>query len=257
MEEGRRRVTLYEQMTAGSNTSRRDSLASLFLDDVVLAQTTVVSAGSRTLLDIIKEDDHHNINTNTKDRKSWKAFKDKLRLKPLRPSTVDTDIPIPIPSPIPIPTNNTLSSSSSQFSQQQQQQQQQQQNDVVEESNNHRTTPGGGSNSVAAERDAGEAGPVGNGMLLMDLLEETDPETEVDGSSRRIITSEEDEEVGSEEKCRVENNCCCCVCMVRHKDAAFIPCGHTFCRMCCREIWVSRRNCPLCNNFILEILDLF
>lgn len=49
----------------------------------------------------------------------------------------------------------------------------------------------------------------------------------------------------------------CCVCMVRHKGAAFIPCGHTFCRLCSRELWVQRGNCPLCNNFILEILDIF
>lgn len=35
------------------------------------------------------------------------------------------------------------------------------------------------------------------------------------------------------------------------------PCGHTFCRMCSRELMVSRGNCPRCNNFILEILDIF
>lgn len=49
----------------------------------------------------------------------------------------------------------------------------------------------------------------------------------------------------------------CCVCMVRRKGAAFIPCGHTFCRICSRELWISRGNCPICNGFILEILDIF
>ncbi|KAJ0742331.1 putative transcription factor C2H2 family [Helianthus annuus] len=49
----------------------------------------------------------------------------------------------------------------------------------------------------------------------------------------------------------------CCVCMVRHKGAAFIPCGHTFCRLCSRELFVKRASCPLCNNLILEILDIF
>ncbi|KAK8517949.1 hypothetical protein V6N12_016783 [Hibiscus sabdariffa] len=49
----------------------------------------------------------------------------------------------------------------------------------------------------------------------------------------------------------------CCVCMVRHKGAAFIPCGHTFCRVCSRELWVQRGNCPLCNGIILEVLDIF
>nr|GLL16711.1 probable E3 ubiquitin-protein ligase LOG2 [Ipomoea trifida] len=40
----------------------------------------------------------------------------------------------------------------------------------------------------------------------------------------------------------------CCVCMVRHKGAAFIPYRHTFCRLCSRELWVQRGSCPLYNN---------
>ncbi|KAL3820764.1 hypothetical protein ACJIZ3_006669 [Penstemon smallii] len=49
----------------------------------------------------------------------------------------------------------------------------------------------------------------------------------------------------------------CCVCMGRKKGAAFIPCGHTFCRVCSRELWLNRGNCPLCNLTILEILDIY
>ncbi|XP_074568903.1 uncharacterized protein LOC141825419 [Curcuma longa] len=49
----------------------------------------------------------------------------------------------------------------------------------------------------------------------------------------------------------------CCICMMRPKAAAFIPCGHTFCRRCSRELWVNRGSCPLCNGRIFEILDLF
>ncbi|XP_057962945.1 uncharacterized protein LOC131154285 [Malania oleifera] len=49
----------------------------------------------------------------------------------------------------------------------------------------------------------------------------------------------------------------CCVCMGRKKGAAFIPCGHTFCRVCSRELWLNRGTCPLCNRSIVEILDLF
>ncbi|KAM1685827.1 hypothetical protein ACFX13_037874 [Malus domestica] len=49
----------------------------------------------------------------------------------------------------------------------------------------------------------------------------------------------------------------CCVCMGRKKGAAFIPCGHTFCRVCSREVWLNRGSCPLCNRSILEILDIF
>ncbi|XP_051113191.1 uncharacterized protein LOC127239199 [Andrographis paniculata] len=64
--------------------------------------------------------------------------------------------------------------------------------------------------------------------------------------------AEEDEISGSG---AAYNNCC--VCMERHKGAAFIPCGHTFCRLCSRELWSQRGNCPLCNNHILEVLDIF
>nr|GMD28016.1 LON peptidase N-terminal domain and RING finger protein 3-like [Ipomoea batatas] len=44
---------------------------------------------------------------------------------------------------------------------------------------------------------------------------------------------------------------------LRHKGEPFVPCGHTFCRLCSRELWAEKGNCPLCNNFILEILDIF
>ncbi|KAG6662422.1 hypothetical protein CIPAW_03G241000 [Carya illinoinensis] len=49
----------------------------------------------------------------------------------------------------------------------------------------------------------------------------------------------------------------CCVCMVSKKGAAFIPCGHTFCKVCMRELWLNQGSCPLCNRSILEILDIF
>ncbi|KAH7289659.1 hypothetical protein KP509_30G013200 [Ceratopteris richardii] len=49
----------------------------------------------------------------------------------------------------------------------------------------------------------------------------------------------------------------CCVCMTGLKGAAFVPCGHTFCRRCSREVWRSRGTCPLCNRYIREILDIY
>lgn len=53
------------------------------------------------------------------------------------------------------------------------------------------------------------------------------------------------------------NDRVCCVCMGRKKGAAFIPCGHTYCRVCSRELWLNRGCCPLCNRSILEILDIY
>lgn len=78
-------------------------------------------------------------------------------------------------------------------------------------------------------------------VSLMKLLEETEVENE---SNAGAVVVEGSDSV-------------CCVCMGRKKGAAFIPCGHTFCRVCSRELWLNRGNCPLCNRSILEILDIF
>ncbi|XP_075106485.1 uncharacterized protein LOC107816178 isoform X1 [Nicotiana tabacum] len=77
-------------------------------------------------------------------------------------------------------------------------------------------------------------------MSLMRLLEETD------GCDAK-----------GEVKEGVGNDTMCCVCMGRKKGAAFIPCGHTYCRVCSRELWLNRGYCPLCNRSIIEILDIY
>jgi Zinc finger, C3HC4 type (RING finger) len=95
----------------------------------------------------------------------------------------------------------------------------------------------------------------------MSLLEQTDtqwgddgPEVSDELDSQDDDGGEFDDDEGADAEALYH---VCCVCMVRHKGAAFIPCGHTFCRLCSRELWVSRGNCPLCNGFIQEILDIF
>ncbi|GMY36763.1 43kDa postsynaptic protein [Fagus crenata] len=86
-------------------------------------------------------------------------------------------------------------------------------------------------------------------VSLMRLLEETD------GGDEETI---ENEKAGTlDGVAATGNDSMCCVCMVRKKGAAFIPCGHTFCRVCSRELWLNRGSCPLCNRSILEILDIF
>ncbi|XP_041006124.1 uncharacterized protein LOC121250929 isoform X2 [Juglans microcarpa x Juglans regia] len=106
-----------------------------------------------------------------------------------------------------------------------------------------------------AETEDSEAAEPPARMSLMDLMDYNIGEEEEEEAK-----AEEGEVVagggeGEGEGEGVEHKCC--VCMVRHKGAAFIPCGHTFCRLCSRELMVGRGNCPLCNRFILEILDIF
>ncbi|CAH9059153.1 unnamed protein product [Cuscuta europaea] len=122
------------------------------------------------------------------------------------------------------------------------------------------TPTGAGTNLAAAleaERqyraivDGGQVGPsnsaADNGgdaikrpatrMSLMRLLEETDG--------------------GDAGEMQVGSDSMCCVCMGRTKGAAFIPCGHTFCRVCSTELRLNRGCCPVCNTLILEILHIY
>ncbi|KAL2254146.1 nucleolin-like [Sesamum indicum] len=90
-------------------------------------------------------------------------------------------------------------------------------------------------------------------MSLMSLLAETDE----DGLGYMMDEDEDDDEDDDGgDGGGIEYNSCC-VCMVRHKGVAFDRCGHSFCRLCSREMGVQGGNCPLCNNYILEILDIF
>ncbi|CAA7031009.1 unnamed protein product [Microthlaspi erraticum] len=88
-------------------------------------------------------------------------------------------------------------------------------------------------------------------VSLMRLLEETTERVVAadDGRETEIVTAS----IGT----LTGNDSVCCVCMGRKKGAAFIPCGHTFCRVCSRELWLNRGSCPLCNRPIIEILDIF
>nr|KYP56002.1 hypothetical protein KK1_002229 [Cajanus cajan] len=245
--EGRRRVTLHEQMSA-SESSRARELAGLTLDDVLANQKrhfsltphTPQPPKNRTLLDIIKDDE-----TNKKDRRSWKAFKDKLRLKRAGSAwTSSIDIPtsdVPVPHPNSRSFTQTLSAREAVAAQEAAEAAAQAEADEEEE-------------------EGGRGAPV---MSLMDLLEETDREMGLEGS--RYILSDDDDDFDDDDDGEGDDDetghgsmeHTCCICLVRHKAAAFIPCGHTFCRMCSRELMVSRGNCPLCNNFILEVLEIF
>jgi hypothetical protein len=216
-----------------SNNNARISLASLIQNEAVL---TNQKTPNPTLLDIIRENEPNNVVNVNNNRKSWKGFKELLRLK-RRNSDEST--------------------------------QQQQQNNIVHEDvvNSDLTELLAGGESSDEEINVNNSETAQVSMSLMDLLEES--EIELDRSSHveddegdddvdenhEEEKEEEREEEGGEGNVKVEHNCC--VCMVRHKGAAFIPCGHTFCRMCSRELWVSRGNCPLCNHFILEVLDIF
>ncbi|KAF4386443.1 uncharacterized protein LOC115699578 [Cannabis sativa] len=117
---------------------------------------------------------------------------------------------------------------------------------------NSRAAGGGGEEVVGPRSVAGQV------KSLMTLIEETDG---VDWSSRR---KKERDHSNNNKRGNGNGNgtgedidWVCCVCMERSKGAAFIPCGHTFCRVCSREMLINRGSCPICNRTILEVLDIF
>ncbi|XP_061339854.1 uncharacterized protein LOC133286448 isoform X2 [Gastrolobium bilobum] len=106
--------------------------------------------------------------------------------------------------------------------------------------------PDGGGEGSAGETRTAPGTPWR--VSLMKLLEETE------GGDAEVAVTETEREGGEG---AVGNDSVCCVCMGRKKGAAFIPCGHTYCRVCSRELWLNRGSCPLCNRSILDILDIF
>ncbi|KAM0925147.1 hypothetical protein ACQ4PT_004381 [Festuca glaucescens] len=114
----------------------------------------------------------------------------------------------------------------------------------------------------------------GERVSLMALLEQTDRQwsavatapSEQDPAAAASEPSEQDSFVPEDDADLPEQagrgagaagGGCCCVCMARAKGAAFIPCGHTFCRGCARELLAGRGRCPLCNAAIVDVLDIF
>ncbi|KAF8402102.1 hypothetical protein HHK36_013054 [Tetracentron sinense] len=255
---GRRRLPLSRQTSVLDtsnlqNLSRirdednngRDTLAGLTIGAVIGYEERPEQVQlNRTLMDIIRDEDSKIIgNTN---KKSWKSFKDRIRLcRATAAWSSEVSLPFqagpstgnstPVPAIVqPENSSDTRETIVANF------------NTATE---TFSTSPNSNNVVVESVTSVAEVAPVR--MTLMALLEETDRQAGVAGYPLMAVEEEEEEEEEEGEEYS------CCVCMVRHKGAAFIPCGHTFCRLCSRELWVSRGNCPLCNGFILEILDIF
>ncbi|XP_062198475.1 uncharacterized protein LOC133901208 [Phragmites australis] len=114
--------------------------------------------------------------------------------------------------------------------------------------------PGG---TASAASTAPAAGARGERVSLMALLERTEQQWTAcaGGGQWRRVDGEEAAPEEGEKGGGVGGRCC--VCVARGKGAAFIPCGHTFCRACACELRAGRGRCPLCNAAIREVLNLF
>ncbi|KAL3688908.1 hypothetical protein R1sor_015217 [Riccia sorocarpa] len=105
-------------------------------------------------------------------------------------------------------------------------------------------------------------------MPLMSLLQQEESETVLLWSARRSTSSSAGPENTSspesadeltEEPVIIDGEMdhVCCICMVGTKGAAFIPCGHTFCRQCTRKLRRERETCPICNCEIDGVLKIY
>lgn len=198
-----------------------------------------------TLLDVLRQDSSGN------SKKKWKGFKEKLRLRrggaawcsASRMLISDVVMNNTILSNRMIMGRGEMPENLSRIGRN---------SEMVSPEND--VTPEG--TAVVVAEEGGEEGPAR--LSLMALLES---EMEMGFETEFIIDDEVAEDDGDMEGdsggAGEMNGGGCCVCMVRNKGSAFIPCGHTFCRSCSRELWVKRGNCPLCNTKILEILDIF
>ncbi|GMH27921.1 hypothetical protein Nepgr_029764 [Nepenthes gracilis] len=276
------------------------------------------SSLGRTLLDIIRnEETLSHRNSHFAGNKTWKSFKDRLRIKRIATGSRCASF-----VPVPQSDLDVHNSRSQILNYQTSIQNSPQRNSIgrVENGDSLSGRSGGGSmrlsTALTAEREEtrgtlsralardenteeeilaalGDGADLGQTQVsvgaeqepaarpaqqsvrisLMHLLEEADQQAGIQQAMYRLDEDEEEEGVDGDDKEEEQGGVerggdeggggggkgeySCCVCMVRHKGAAFIPCGHTFCRLCSRELWLQRGNCPLCNGFILEILDIF
>ncbi|KAD4584355.1 hypothetical protein R6Q59_036755 [Mikania micrantha] len=238
----------------GRRSRRNETSREINASTAGLTLGGILSFRNPTLLDLIRDDQAYG----TESKKSWKMFRHKLRLK-LIGSVCTTAVPV-IASHVQINTDGNRMTTRNGTNRLNSPRMRNANIVTVTQTENVRNESQV-ETSTEDNRDAGVGGTTATVKVsLLSLLE-------VDGSAYFDDDEEQAEEVvvvvdedgdgggsGSGGGYRYNN---CCVCMIRHKGAAFIPCGHTFCRVCSRELFVKRANCPLCNHFILEILDIF
>lgn len=211
------------------------------------------AAAGRKLLDIIRDEEAANgaaLGAHSGNGIHWKTFKDLLRRAGASwavgacSSSAEPSFLVSVRVPVPAAPSSSLPEG--------------------HQSHNGESSGRGG----ATETPAPETAAVDERVSLIALLEETEvhwsrgERTLPPATLAEALVDEEKEDEEEEEEAAARANgttLCMCgsVCMVRRWGAAFIPCGHTFCRLCSRKLWASRGNCPLCNGFIIEILNIF
>ncbi|MFQ6657674.1 hypothetical protein Gotur_027251 [Gossypium turneri] len=213
------------------------SLAGLTLDDVLghAKRSEPPPSHNHTPPETVRDDPAN------KDKKSWKLFREKLKLRKTGSGWT---------SSISIPASDV--------------------NIQAKKPQNPRRVSFAETNRIA---EIGDRAPVRNPRAAQlgrrssvryaqDHQDPVDAVMPSDGSSYMGEDDEdeydEDEEDEEEEIVQAKGiELTCCICKVNLTSSAFMPCGHTYCRLCSKELSVQRGNCPHCNGFVLEVLEIF
>lgn len=222
---------------------------------------------NRNIIDMIRDDAN-----NSGTKKNWKTFRDKLRLKRAGRAWTSS-VPIPA-SDIQMPKANRvmIRRGSARYSSS---------NDEEEEDTGNRDVH---ESDGEANRHLGDLPDRQRSNRLLPVETDPDPDQDpdqekekteggdepislmallsTDGSNYEQHEEFENEEDEDEEEHEHEDEIgdynVCNECKGKHtKGAPVGPCGHMFCKHCTKEMQIGKGNCPACNNFILEILDIY
>lgn len=213
----------------------------------------------RNIVDMLRDDQASG------SKKNWKAFRDKIRLKRAGKAWTSS-VPIPA-SDISMPgkpNRMMIRRGSSRYSSEDDECESDgeatRQLGIMPEKRNSRllpleTDPEENEGDHAAEDEQKQA--AGEPMSLMSLLSTDGSHYVEDEEEHDEEHHEEPEEAAADVEEDTGDCQVCCGCKAKHKGTTFGPCGHTFCKQCTKELYISKGNCSACNDFILEILDLF
>ncbi|XP_076895857.1 uncharacterized protein LOC143548635 [Bidens hawaiensis] len=211
-------------------------------------QTASDRIRDRNIMDMLRDDQ------SSGPKKNWKVFRDKLRLKRTGRAWTSS-VPVPA-SDIPMSNNNNKKKNRMMTKRGSWRYQAddvtESEGDVTQSIRLHPLDP---ETETGDENENSSSAAAGDGevMSLMSLLS-TDGSNYHEDEEEVHVAVEEVGHVAVEEE---GGGHVCSGCKGRFKGTALGACGHTFCKQCTKEHHVSKGNCPTCNDYILEILDIF
>ncbi|KAM0002564.1 putative transcription factor C2H2 family [Helianthus debilis subsp. tardiflorus] len=191
-------------------------------------------------------------------KKNWKAFRDKLRLKRTGKAWTSS-VRVPT-SDMPIQNNNKSKMMTRRGSWRYQSDESNESDETAIQSVRLlplETDPEHEETTNEQQQAAGEGDQVLSLMALLSTDGSNYHEDEAEQHVEQHVEQHAEQPLEQHEE-EASGDCnACSGCNGKVKGAALGPCGHMFCKQCTKELHVAKGNCPTCNDYILEILDIF